>query len=73
VVEDLDGKTGYIVIRNHVHGESFDLIQLQIRPDDVPPTWAPEHRFNLTGNRTIPFTTYAKFLVDTATSLGQAG
>src|SRR6266446_7006691 len=35
--------------------------------------WMPEHRFNLTGNRSIPFTTYAKFVVDTATSLGQGG
>lgn len=29
--------------------------------------------FNLTGDRSIPFTTYAKFLVDTATSLGRSG
>ncbi|MBK7999432.1 MAG: type IV secretion system DNA-binding domain-containing protein [Verrucomicrobia bacterium] len=28
---------------------------------------------NLTGNRDIPFNTYAKFVVDTATSLGQGG
>ena len=55
------------------YNRSHDLIQLQIRPDDAPATWTPEHRFNLTGNRTIPFTTYAKFLVDTATSLGQGG
>ena len=27
----------------------------------------------LTGDRSIPFTTYAKFIVDTATSLGQGG
>lgn len=55
------------------YNRGHDLIQLQIRPDDAPATWTPEHRFNLTGNRTIPFTTYAKFLVDTATSLGQGG
>ena len=34
---------------------------------------AAAHRFNLTGDRSIPFTTYAKFVVDTATSLGQGG
>ena len=35
--------------------------------------WKPPHRFNLTGDRSIPFSTYAKFVVDTATSLGQGG
>jgi hypothetical protein len=55
------------------YNRSHDLIHVQIRPDDAPATWTPEHRFNLTGNRTIPVTTYAKFLVDTATSLGQGG
>ena len=53
------------------HHRSHDLIHIQIRPDDTNPSWVPEHRFNLTGNREIPFTTYAKFVVDTATSLGQ--
>ena len=50
-----------------------DLIHVQIRPDDSGPDWLPAHRFNFTGNRTIPFNTYAKFVVDTATSLGQGG
>ena len=50
-----------------------DLIHVQIRPDNSGPDWQPSHRFNLTGNRTIPFNTYAKFVVDTATSLGQGG
>lgn len=48
-----------------------DLIHLQIQADDHPGRLL--HRFNLTGDRTIPFTTYAKFVVDTATSLGQGG
>jgi hypothetical protein len=52
---------------------SHHLIHIQIRPDDAPADWTPTHRFNLTGNRDIPFTTYAKFVVDTATSLGQGG
>ncbi len=55
----------------HYNRES-DLIHLQIRPDQHP-RWNPPHRFNLTGDRSIPFTTYAKFVVDTATSLGQGG
>jgi hypothetical protein len=48
-----------------------DLIHLQIRGDGQD--GKSLHRFNLTGDRSIPFTTYAKFVVDTATSLGQSG
>lgn len=40
---------------------------------DADTPWTPPHRYNLTGDRSIPFTTYAKFVVDTATSLGQGG
>ena len=52
---------------------AHDLIHLQIRADDTEAHWTPPHRYNLTGDRSIPFTTYAKFVVDTATSLGQGG
>lgn len=55
------------------YGREDDLIHLQIRTDDKDKEWQPPHRFNLTGDRSIPFTTYAKFIVDTATSLGQSG
>src|SRR5205809_2130792 len=55
------------------YNRSHDLIHIQIRPDDGPGVWTPTHRFNLTGKRSIPFTTYAKFVVDTAASLGQGG
>jgi hypothetical protein len=55
------------------HGREHDLIHLQIRTDDTDTQWTPPNRFNLTGDRSIPFTTYAKFVVDTATSLGQGG
>jgi hypothetical protein len=54
------------------YGRERHLIHLQIRADDSV-NWTPTHQFNLTGDRTIPFTTYAKFVVDTATSLGQGG
>ena len=57
----------------HHYSRSGDLIHLQIRTDDADGTWTPPHRFNLTGDRTIPYSTYAKFVVDTATSLGQGG
>jgi len=55
------------------YGREDDLIHLQIRTEDKSELWKPLHRFNLTGDRTIPFSTYAKFVVDTATSLGQGG
>jgi hypothetical protein len=55
----------------HYHRE-HDLIHLQIRDDDTDAS-LPPHRYNLTGDRSIPFSTYAKFVVDTATSLGQGG
>ncbi len=55
------------------YGREDDLIHLQIRTDQSGSNGAPAHRYNLIGDRTIPFTTYAKFVVDTATSLGQGG
>lgn len=55
------------------YGRQHDLIHLQIRSADTDAQSKPFHRFNLTGDRSIPFTTYAKFVVDTATSLGQGG
>ncbi|MBX3742576.1 MAG: type IV secretory system conjugative DNA transfer family protein [Akkermansiaceae bacterium] len=50
-----------------------DLILLQVRPDSPTSGWTPTHTFNLTSDRGIPFGTYAKFVVDTASSLGQQG
>ncbi|MEO6787180.1 MAG: hypothetical protein ABI318_13700, partial [Chthoniobacteraceae bacterium] len=50
-----------------------DLILLQVKPDNAAPGWAPQHAYNLTSDRTIPASTYAKFVVDTASSLGQQG
>jgi hypothetical protein len=53
-------------------GREDDLILLQVRPDDAPATWTPRHTYNLTSDRTIPYNTFAKAVVDTASSLGQA-
>ena len=55
------------------YGREHDLIHLQIRADETDAQWTPPNRYNLIGDRSIPFTTYAKFIVDTATSLGQGG
>ncbi len=57
----------------HHYGREQDLIHLRIRTENAEESWTPPHRFNLTGDRSIPFSTYAKFVVDTATSLGQGG
>jgi len=54
-------------------GREHDLILLQVRPDDAASTWQPRHTYNLTSDRTIPYNTFAKAVVDTAASLGQAG
>lgn len=55
------------------YGREADLIRLQIGGGDADHPWTPPNRYNLTGDRSIPFSTYAKFIVDTATSLGQGG
>lgn len=50
-----------------------DLILLQVRPEAAGHEWTPRHTYNLASDLTIPWTTYAKFIVDTASSLGQTG
>ena len=55
------------------YGREGDLIHLTIGTNDSGGEGRSAHRYNLTGDRTIPFTTFAKFVVDTATSLGQGG
>ena len=50
-----------------------DLILLQIRPDNALLNWKPTHTYNLTSDTGIPYSTFAKFVVDTATSLNQQG
>jgi hypothetical protein len=54
-------------------GREDDLILLQVRPGDAMGTWRPRYTYNLTSDRTIPYNTFAKAVVDTAASLGQAG
>ncbi len=54
-------------------GREDDLILLQVRPEDAPAGWAPRHTYNLTSDHTVPYNTFSKAVVDTASSLGQAG
>lgn len=55
---------------HHFHRQN-DLILLQVRPDNAPISWQPTHTYNLTSQPGIPHSTFAKFVVDTASSLGQ--
>jgi len=54
-------------------GREDDLILLQVRPDGAGSSWQPRHTYNLTSDRSIPYNTFAKAVVDTAFSLGHAG
>ena len=54
-------------------GREDDLILLQVQPDDADSRWQPNQTYNLTSDLGIPFNTYAKFVVDTAGSLGSKG
>jgi hypothetical protein len=50
-----------------------DLRRLEVRPDDAPPSWTPAYTLNVLADASIPFSTYAKILVDVATAAGQKG
>ena len=50
-----------------------DLRQLEVRPDDAPADWSPLYTMNMLADISIPFSTYAKILVDVATAAGQKG
>jgi type IV secretory pathway TraG/TraD family ATPase VirD4 len=54
------------------HEDSLRLIR--VRPSHVPPKdWQPPLRLNLLADRSVPWTTYAKIIVDTASAAGQQG
>ena len=57
----------------HHFNRQNDLVLLQVRPDNAPLSWKPTHTYNLTSDAGIPYSTFAKFVVDTAASLGQQG
>jgi hypothetical protein len=46
-----------------------DLLLLQTRPDFAEDDWMPPARFNLLSDSTIPWSTYATVIVDTASAL----
>ena len=48
-----------------------NLVHLQVRPANALESWAPQHRFNLLSDRSLPWTAHAKAIVDTAASMTQ--
>jgi hypothetical protein len=68
----LDQKGLYweILVRMAGHfSRERDLVLLQTRPLGKDELWRPAHTINITGNRDVPASTYAKVIVDTAASL----
>ena len=51
------------------YGRQDDLLLLQTRPDCADEDWTPSARFNLLSDSTIPWSTYATVIVDTASAL----
>lgn len=55
-------------------GQEDDLRLIRVRPTHVPrENWVAPLRMNLIADRSVPWTTYAKMIVDTATAAGQRG
>ena len=50
-------------------GRADDVLVLQVRPNTQLTNWQPRHRFNLVGDRSIPFATYARCVADTAAAM----
>lgn len=55
----------------HTYGRQHDLIHLQVRPSDASTKWKPPHRYNLVSDRSLPWTTHAKAIVDIAASMNE--
>lgn len=55
-------------------GQEETLRLIRVRPTHITPAqWTPPLRLNVLADRSIPWTTYAKIVVDTATAAGQRG
>lgn len=55
-------------------GQEASLRLIRVRPTHVPrEQWTPPLRLNLLGDPSVPWSTYAKIIVDTATAAGQKG
>lgn len=55
-------------------GQEKSLRLIRVRPTHIPPDqWTPPLRLNILGDASVPWSTYAKIVVDTATASGQRG
>jgi len=55
-------------------GQEESLRLIRVRPTHVPiKEWEPPLRLNLLGDPSVPWSTYAKIIVDTSTAAGQRG
>lgn len=55
-------------------GQEESLRLIRVRPTHIPPDqWTPPLRLNVLGDLSVPWSTYAKIIVDTATASGQRG
>lgn len=55
-------------------GQESDLRLIRVRPAHIPvKEWIPPLRLNLLEDKTVPWSSYAKMIVDTATAAGQKG
>lgn len=44
-------------------------VVLEVKPNGVSSDWKPKHRYNLVSDRSLPWTSHAKAIVDTASAL----
>jgi hypothetical protein len=51
------------------NGRSEHVIHIEVRPHDASPNWSPPQRYNLLSDRSLPWTTHGKAIVDVAASL----
>lgn len=55
-------------------GQQDSLRLIRVRPTHIAPAWwSPPLRLNILGDASVPWSTYAKIVVDTATASGQRG
>ncbi len=68
---DMKGVLHHTIAEMATHfGRPNDVLLLEVRPVQASADWQPKHRFNLVGDRRIPYATYARCVVDTAVALG---
>lgn len=46
---------------------------IEVRPEGALPNWSPPFTMNFLADKSVPYSTYAKLLVDIATAAGQKG